>query len=415
MTKLQFPQVQFVFTSPADLKITTYARSVLVINVAITAVIGFPRNSREMRRLPRAPRAAAVEAANRMFMHSTTDRSDAVENLIRSFPIRLVPHRELPERRTFYDRISLRPLALYDRLFSTPIFLAFARFISKQLLRQRLSSTPLLITFEGEQEPVSSGAAAFPAQFQRGVKRAIPALFSRLSYWGGGRLDSNSQQRKQTALLREIVAPDLLQELSAFHSKATDMGVSVSYTWNFVAPSWYNDSPFASLVSVRDVWHVFGTRRDVTGTLLRGLPVAKYHPTAVTRRLLGSEIGEVNSSKKPLHSFREAFVEFVYCPQEMDADDLHDDGSPTTDWKRMMVVRGAQRVAVDSKVFGGILEYRISRISDGSLMHAGFADLDSMAIRMESSHFVKEFGDTETWRIADVDNFLTTQRVVEEE
>ncbi|KAJ3141349.1 hypothetical protein HK100_007961 [Physocladia obscura] len=356
------------------------------------------------------------------------------ESLVAHFPVRLLNaslsrHKVASEgcnyakRRSYFDiegiktstkeatGIKKETWRLFVWLFITqPLYIALARLHGRSFLRSHF------------------GRAFFPHEFNRGVKRALPTLFANLSNWNGELYSDRPPNSSLSALkssqinqLPNLLAPSLLRAFSVFHKDLTSKGYRISFDWEYIKPSWYYDSFTASLVRPKFIWITFGSAKNAMSTLLPG-PVIKRYNSAVFSKLV-DEYGDVEpkqqQNRKIIH--REMIFEFVYEIKDLKQASGTDGSDPRTtvfpDFQfKSKLMNTGQRVAVDSVVYGFVVEYKVFRISDGIVVEQGFADLDSIAIRMESSYFSNGiFPDDGTWKIADIDSFLISQRIAEEE
>ncbi|KAJ3077414.1 hypothetical protein HDU98_000064 [Podochytrium sp. JEL0797] len=176
---------------------------------------------------------------------------------------------------------------------------------------------------------------------------------------------------------------------------------------------WHKNNDAVIVVDPKHFWISFGEQQRVSTTLLRGPIVNRYHTVAFTRDVVTNEL----QTQKDLAIFREICFEYICKRGDLIDDEDSDavmDRLPDFQWKRDIMLQG-QRVAVDSTVSGATIEYKLSKLDSGEVVESGELDVEGMSVRMESSHFVQEFPENGTWKVADLDNFLIYPRVLEEE
>ncbi|KAI9342368.1 hypothetical protein BDR26DRAFT_859690, partial [Obelidium mucronatum] len=305
----------------------------------------------------------------RAFSTTTQNRPPvpSIKQLIASYPIRLYPA-EI-ERKNYFD-FPAPNASLFERLVSLPVRLLLARFAGKTFLN---------LCFKTD-----SGKPFYPRQFQQGVSQALPTLFDRLSGWDGTTTNSN-------------------------------IGHSISFRYDsFIAGSFLDTNTGAFPVAPDNIWITFGTFKNATSTLLRGPVVDRDDAVMFTRRIAASNTNR-NNNTQGTHVWRDVCLECVYNDEG-----LGEDFEFIPPWQvpsvRLSDASMGRRVAVDSTVLASMLSFEVTRLEDGVVVESGDVDLAGMGIRMESSHFVgKEFPENGVWKIADVDHYLISPRVVEEE
>ncbi|KAJ3028784.1 UNVERIFIED_CONTAM: hypothetical protein HDU68_000907 [Siphonaria sp. JEL0065] len=245
------------------------------------------------------------------------------------------------------------------------------------------------------------GKEFFPRQFQKGVTQALPVLFDRLSGWNGDVDDKK---------LSPLLTHDLHEAFGNIHRIIHDSGYDLSFKYKSMMGSL--DSSHSFPVVPDHVWLTFGTAKNVTSTLLRGPVVDRKHITVFTRKVTSPKNpGGALSNRRV---FREICFEYVYEPQDLDGAEEDDSVVPDFQWKRNLMDIG-QKVAVDSTVLGSMLSFQLTRLSDGVVVERGDVDLAGMGVRLESSHFCDDFPDNGAWKIADIDWYFISPRVIEEE
>ncbi|KAI9342301.1 hypothetical protein BDR26DRAFT_859563 [Obelidium mucronatum] len=333
----------------------------------------------------------------RAFSTTTQNRPPvpSIKQLIASYPIRLYPA-EI-ERRNYFD-FPAPNASLFERLVSLPVRLLLARFAGKTFLN---------LCFKTD-----SGKPFYPRQFQKGVSQALPTLFDRLSGWDGTTTNSNMYNNNN---LTKIMTPTLLDSFSKIHGLITESGHSISFRYDsFIAGSFLDTNTGAFPVAPDNIWITFGTFKNATSTLLRGPVVDRDDSVMFTRRIAASNTNR-NNNTQGTHVWRDVCLECVY-----NDGGLGEDFEFIPPWQvpsvRLSDASMGRRVAVDSTVLASMLSFEVTRLEDGVVVESGDVDLAGMGIRMESSHFVgKEFPDNGVWKIADVDHYLISPRVVEEE
>ncbi|TPX73811.1 hypothetical protein CcCBS67573_g04921 [Chytriomyces confervae] len=330
---------------------------------------------------------------------TTPAANAATVDLLAQYPVRISASN--PQRRGYFEQFTNSPL--YERLLMMPFRLKLAEMAGKGFLNSR---------FEDD-----SGREFYPRQFQKGVQRAIPSLFNLLSGW-----DGISDEKR----LKTVLSSHLYAEFSKQHQRIHAQGYSILFNWRYLNFRWTHEKPDESPIRPQNVWITFGNPRNATSTLLTGPVTMRNHSTVFTRRVEADVVGVEGGAKKPVMKqrrvFREICFEYVYTPSDFQADEGMEvgedgqvvDGLLSFETKREMMDMG-QKVAVDSKVAGGVLDYVIVRNSDGATMSSGEVDLDGMGVRLETTYFTDEFPDDGRWKVADIDNYLTYPRVLEEE
>ncbi|KAJ3028785.1 UNVERIFIED_CONTAM: hypothetical protein HDU68_000908 [Siphonaria sp. JEL0065] len=300
-------------------------------------------------------------------------------------------------RRGYFEQFPGAPW--HERAILMPLRLKMAATAGAGFVNNRFG-TPSSSQPEAKEAP-----DFFPGQFEDGVRYALPALIKRLSGWDG-ELDST-----QGAGLRACIAEPLLSELAKAHKALLKEGVVPNFTWK------EHDDEDGLVVTPKHFWITFGADNMATSTLLRGPITSRYHLVAFTRKVNTPRVAGSNIPTER-KIFREICFEYVYSPGELEGDEDAEDGVmqaiPGFDWKRKVMLLG-QVLAIDAEVSNASLDYSLLRIADGAIVASGSVDLDGMSLRMETSHFIQEFPEDGTWKVADLDNFLIHPRVLEEE
>ncbi|KAJ3232996.1 hypothetical protein HDU81_002563 [Chytriomyces hyalinus] len=328
----------------------------------------------------------------RRFTSSTSTNTEA---LLKNYPVRLSPNAN--PRRGYFEQYA--NVAWHERFIMMPFRLKLAEIAGKGFLNNRFGTPSSSLSTPSNQQEF------YPNQFKGGVAHAVPALFHRLSGW-----DGNTESRPE---LSEILMPQLLSLFSQQHAQLAEAGYLINFKWKYGSSNEeVDEDDWEDHVTPKYVWIAFGTPSNATSTLLPGRVTSRYHQVAFTRR--------VTEPKKPggppadRRIFREICFEYVYEPGDVDENVESGEDIPDFNWKRSMMLLG-QKVGIDSVVSNAQLEYSVTRASDGEVVDSGSLEMEGMGIRMESSHFVDQFPENGSWKIADVDNVLIHARVLEEE
>ncbi|KAI9342302.1 hypothetical protein BDR26DRAFT_859565 [Obelidium mucronatum] len=342
--------------------------------------------------------------------HFATSQPVFSKELLANYPIRLLDLSE--SRRGYFEQFPGAPW--HERSILMPMRLKMAFTAGTGFINGRFG-TPSTLHPEAKDSP-----DFFPDQFQDGVKYALPAVIERLSGWDG------DLQSPQGLSLRTCVADGLLTELSKAHQGLFKECVILNLKWNHNKTK--EDAGEGLNVTPKHFWITFGEEHMATSTLLRGPVTSRYHLVAFTRKIITKPTaGKLRPSSSnglqiPLERkiFREICFEYVYEPGELEGDEDAEHGVmaaiPDFQWKRKVMMLG-QVLAIDSDVSGSDMKlgYSLTQVSDGAVVASGSVDLDGISVRMETSHFVKEFPEDGSWKVADLDNFLIHPRVLEEE
>ncbi|KAJ3255664.1 hypothetical protein HDU77_003549 [Chytriomyces hyalinus] len=321
-----------------------------------------------------------------------------IEALYKTYPVRLSP--KANPRRGYFEQYP--NAAWHERYIMMPFRLKLAEIAGKGFLNNRFGTPSSSLSSPSNQQEF------YPHQFKGGVAHAVPALFSRLSGW-----DGNIESRPE---LSQILTPQLLSLFSKQHAQYSQEGYLINFKFKYTDPVSKKgeavDEDWEDHVTPKYVWIAFGTPSNATSTLLPGTVTSRYHQVAFTRRV--TEPKKAGGALSDRRIFREICFEYVYEPGDVDESVESGEDIPDFNWKRSMMLLG-QKVGIDSVVSNAELECYVTRASNGEIVAQKTLEVEDMAIRMESSHFVDQFPENGSWKVADVDNALIFPRVLEEE
>ncbi|KAJ3416600.1 hypothetical protein HDV05_000882 [Chytridiales sp. JEL 0842] len=289
-----------------------------------------------------------------------------------SYPLLLTPNQ--PPRRGYFQKPYPDWWPWYERLFLASFRMSFARAAGTAFLNNRF------------------GAGYVPLQLVQGAKLAASSVVDGVSGWDG------SVESAEERGLDRILTPSLYQNFAKAHQELDRRGVYLEL-----------EIDVGALWGVKDIYISFGSKGLVDSTLLPGKIIDRIHTTTFTQLVPKLD------SKPPRRILRELTFEYISpASNYVERDDIES--------KRELMVEG-QRVAatiefpdaeITSRFYAKSIDITSFTSKKGELIMEESVRRP-FRMRLESSHFQERFPEDGEWRVADVDDLLVEQRILQEE